>query len=371
MAKYLDLSFIDAKDFLISIGINNISSSGGEITFSCPSSDHLHGDSRPSARMNIETTAFICQGCGWRGNAISFLSKHKSIPDTVAQRLLEERYGGDLISPIGDLTTEVEKIMSQEKSNIKEKRITPSEEWIDKFYLDWYNPNWCQGCHPNAELYKDLIFTHHCSGCNEQPEYKKYMYDRGFTMKILQSWDIGYDEISQRITIPIRDHLGKLVGFKGRTCKKNENIKYLVLGDTDLSKSKYGFQTYKKSEFVFGLDRAIEDHYIKCILIEGELNVIAMDQKGYNNVIGIAGSEFSEIQRDLIKEYCTEVIIFFDNDKAGRGGTKKVVEMLSPYMPLRVVQNALGDAADLTKEQIDDLISGAESALLLQARGEL
>lgn len=356
----IDLSYIDSVDLLNSIGIKNISISGGEITFSCPSEDHLHGDSRPSARMNVETTAFTCHSCGWRGNAIIFLSKYKSIPETVAKRLLEERYGGELLSSVGNLVDQVEKIMGEDKINTKEKRTVPSEEWIDKFNINW-----------DIGSGYDLVYF--------------YMMERGFTSKILDKWQIGYDKISNRITIPIRNHFGELVGFKGRAWNPEDKIKYLVLGDKkdgqavptiDGFPKRYGFDTYKKSEFVFNLDKYHRDMSYEAtsiILVEGELNVIAMDQNGYPATLGIAGSEFSYRQCELIVEDTgiEHAVIFFDDDEAGRKGTRKIVEMLSPYMSLSVVQNAPGDAAELSKEQIDDLISGAEPALLLQAKGEL
>lgn len=361
----LDLSYIDTIDLLKSTGIKNITVSGSEISFSCPSSDHLHGDSRPSARMNLETSAFVCNGCGWRGNAIHFLSKYKSIPETVARRLLEERYGGESFgSPIDDLVSEVKNIMNDD-IKIEEKRITPSESWIDKFKIDWWSP----------------LKT------NKVEPYQNYLVEeRGFDPVWLEKWEIGYDKYSDRITIPIRDDYNNLVGFKGRTWKKDEPIKYLILGDkkknemtTTLASCDrprhYGFDTYKKSDFVFGLKNYIDSNWetnsAHICIVEGELNVISMDQKGFHNVVSIAGSEFSDTQCDLIRTYASSATIFFDDDKAGRRGTKKVVEELSPYMPLKVVQNAPGDAAELTGEEIDKLLSRAESALLLEARGEL
>jgi DNA primase len=359
----LDLSYINARDLLESTGISNISVSGGEITFSCPSPEHAHGDSTPSARMNLETTAFMCNGCSWRGNAIHFLSKYKSIPETVARRLLEERYGGSLLGvPIDDLVNEVKRIMKDD-IKMEEKRVTPSAMWIDYFKVDWDS----YGLHPAID----------------------YMIDRGFSSDILNKWDIGYDRYSDRITIPIRDDYNNLIGFKGRTWKQNERIRYLILGDRKRNEMTrtlascprpihYGFDPYKKSDFVFGLRNYIystydlgEDENSHIIICEGELNVISMDQKGFFNAVSIAGSEFSDKQCDLIRTYASSATIFFDNDKAGKRGSKQVVEKLSPYISLKVVQDAPGDAAELSKEQIQGLLSGAESALLLEAKGEL
>jgi DNA primase len=343
----LDLSYIDAKDLLISTGIRNVSVSGSEITFSCFSDNHLHGDNNPSARMNVNTTLWYCAGCKICGNAITFLSQYKQISQSTARRLLEERYGGELTSPIEDLSKEVERIMSDDKKIIDDRRA-PSEEWIEKFELD------------------------------EAPSLAvDYMIDRGFESKTLIDWEVGYDHYSNRITIPIRDHKGKLVGFKGRQAnddKYSSYPRYMNLGDKP-GFNRYGFDPYCKSEYVFGLDRIYNNNInnsYQTILCEGELNVLALYQHGFTG-LSVAGSEFSHRQAELIITYLNSVTVYFDNDESGRKGTKKVIEMLSPYIDVRVIQNAPGDASDIIYEhdELKRLILGADPALLLTARGEL
>src|ERR1019366_2234845 len=279
-----DLSYINVRDLLESTGISNISESSGEISFSCPSSEHFHGDTSPSARMNSRTTLGICHSCGQRWNAITFLAWHKSLSETVARRLLEERYGGGGISAgVGTLEQEVKRIMNPVVVE-EEKRLPPAESWLEEFKIDWLNKNWCQHCSASPQYALDQP----CSGCSEPPAYKKYMYDRGFNSDTLKRWEIGYDKLSERITIPIRDHNGVLVGFKGRSYKENTIPKYMILGDYNENQNRYGFQPYKKSQYIFGLD---EFRYnticYDVIIVEGELNVLAMTQHGYPDTVGI------------------------------------------------------------------------------------
>jgi DNA primase len=336
-----DLSYIDARDLLISIGCQNVTESGGEISFSCPSDAHQFGDRNPSARMNARTTAFICHNCGWKGNAITFLSKHKTLPETVARRLLEERYGGGGINaPVGGLEQMVKGIQNPVVIDEPE-RVPPDESWLNIFNINW-----------------------EIGSTRTSPIFEYMIDERKFDRQILKEWEIGYDDQSKRITIPIRDHKGNLIGFKGRLWDSNDiGPKYMILGG-----DKYGFQPYHKSHYVFGMHKVCNLNTV--VIVEGELNAIAMDQHGYE-AIGIAGSEFSGIQCGLITPRFKEAILFLDNDKAGEKGTKKVVEMLSPYMHIKVVQNAPGDAADLDIDTVRELISNAESVLLLQSQGKL
>jgi DNA primase len=343
-----DLSYIDCEDLLNSVGIKNVSKSAGEINFSCPSADHFHGDRSPSARMNSRTTAWMCHSCSKSGNAITFLAWHKTLPETVARRLLEERYGGGSISiGINNLEQEVLRYMKPEIVE-EEKRISPDESWLDNFKVNWGGRSYTGLSKPSVYMEKE----------------------RGFSSEILRKWEIGYDDLSERITIPIRDHEGNLAGFKGRSWRENTIPKYMILGD-NRNQSRYGFQPYQKSKYIFGLDKIELNSDLTVVIVEGELNVIAMDQHGFQ-AIGIAGSEFSQTQCDLINETkCYNAILFLDSDKAGNKGTKKVVEMLSPYMPLKIIQNAPGDAAELDTENVKELISSAKSALELQVEGKL
>jgi 5S rRNA maturation endonuclease (ribonuclease M5) len=268
--------------------------------------------------------------------------------------LQEERYGGGRISAeVGGLEQEVKRIMNPVVVE-EEERIPPAESWLERFEVNWVNL---------SQDNKDILEKH---------DHSDYLFHRGFDPKILEQWQIGYDEMSERITIPIRDNLGNLVGFKGRANKENTIPRYMILGDYGNQK-RYGFQPYKKSHYVFGLDNMLiagEERFSNEIVVEGELNVIALEQHGFGS-IGIAGSEFSDIQSKLIIEYCDSVILFLDNDKAGNKGTKKVIEMLSPYMPIKIVQNAAGDAAELDTKTVRDLINNAESSLVLQAAGKI
>src|SRR5665213_2525374 len=90
-----DLSYVDAEDFLRSqadkLGIRHISKSGDEITFSCPSNNHAHGDSNPSAGMNARTTLWRCRSaaCGLRGDAVTFLTAFHGLNASEAQRVID------------------------------------------------------------------------------------------------------------------------------------------------------------------------------------------------------------------------------------------------------------------------------------------
>jgi DNA primase len=190
-----------------------------------------------------------------------------------------------------------------------------------------------------------------------------YLHDRGFCDAAIQEWGLGYDPISDRIAIPVRDEEGTLVGFKGRAYRPEHKPKYLILGDRPKRQKRYGFSTYEVGEIAFGLDRFIEEaptynHHL--IIVEGELDVISLWQSGIKNSIA-CGSNFSSTHRELITAWANSVTLFLDDDPAGNRASEKIAKELSPYMPVQIVGPHEGDAASLTAEQCCKLIREAET----------
>lgn len=350
----IDYSYIDVEDFLPALGIDVAYVSHGNAGFKCP----FHNDHTPSARMSVETTAWLCNGCGEKGkNAVSFLAKLRQLNMSEAKRILEERYGGSLSAPIDDLESEVMRNLEGRKI-VPEARKRPPSKWIEDFINAAYAPEvWPDGVPPGVL------------------ESVAYMRARGFSEQTLREWQIGYDWLSDRVTIPVYDENGELVGFKGRAWRADHQPKYLVLGDAPNKGERYGFPTYRKSEFVFGLDRCDPNPGLT-IVVEGELNVIAMHQHGYRNVVAAAGAEFSDRQAQLIIDRAQSVVVFFDDNSdkdidTGRVGSSKVVAALQQHMPVYVVLDAPGDANELEAQTISDLLMNVRPATELQVRGLL
>lgn len=361
-----DFSKVDVKDFLETLGVKVTSVSGRNALFLCP----WHADRHASARMDLHSTMWLCDVCGFSGNAISFLARLRDMTNRDARYHIDLRYSAGTSSAIADLEAEVRKNI--EGIAIEEEiRVLPGgEDWSRGFQYTWQHPG-------GAEAFE-------------------YMLGRGFTEELMKQWEIGYDIISGRVAIPVKDTFGKIVGFKGRSPNPDVHPKYLILGDPFGSKYiRYGFHTYRKSEFVYGLHRV--SHGADIVIVEGELNVIAMWQKCHRPAGAVAGSEFSETQRRLIVERCNSAITYFDDDgwrcsrerhyrgehpgpceicgastvNAGHKGTMKVIDALMPYMPVRVVRKPTGDANELEDVQIEQLLSTAQPALQFKMSDDL
>lgn len=333
------LENVDVHDFLTRLNIRNVQeATQTEFRFSCPFPGHDSGDENPSAYMNADSTAWYCHGCKRKGNAITFLSDLFNLSTYESIRSLKEYYGGAFREAEYGL-----------------------EDEINRHFAEFGKPD-AEPINYSLQLsvLSDFAYI--------PPDAVKYLIvDRLFTGESIEKFQLGYDKISKRITIPVFDEVGRLVGFKGRSIDPDEKPKYKVLGG-----SQYGFPRYHVGLVVFGMDKVPEDAKT-CILCEGELNAIAMHQMGYSNAIAAGGSTFTPIHAKKIIQRFETAILYFDSDKAGAEATRTAADYLMPYIAVKVVPDHDLDAADVLnsftpkghKLEIDGLLSESSAMLSL------
>jgi DNA primase len=341
----LDLSYIDVPDYLECLDIRNVErATEKEVKFSCPLPAHASGDESPSAYMNIHTTAFFCHSCHARGNAVTFAAQVLGVSPVQVTRMLKQRYSAAGIHPDArNMEEEIRKLIAARQNPIKRENIRLDESVLDQFYVDWHY----------------LAFK-----SDDVPDWLMYLAGRGFTAAELVRWEFGYHPERDRITLPIRDEEGYLVGIKARAYRDEQKPKYLNLKDPQ-----NGIEAFLKNEIVFGLDRVIssDDDFDTLILVEGEYNAIAMQEwHGYPNTVAINGSYFGERQIKLIKRHCDKAILFFDSDRAGFDATAAVGEALRPFINVSVCPEHPGDPMNMHPYSVRRCITGAVSLRELQ-----
>jgi DNA primase len=352
----IDLSSVDVLDMLARLDMKNtrLTSGGREACFSCPKPGHAHGDERPSAYMNVDTTLWWCFGCHSKGTAISFVAEVQQVSYADAQRWLRDTYGIEFVEPQGgSMVGEVEARLRPQPSAPTKTR--PSRSWVLSMQVDW---------HVDMELFMDSAMG--------------YVLGRGFTPDTLTEWEAGYDYQTDRIAFPVYDVDGDLIGIKGRAWKPDHQPKYWVVGDVDIQRPRFGFHPYDASEVVYGLHRRRDVGTV--VLGEGELNAWACSQVGVERPCALGMSYMSEAHAQLLAREADECVLFFDPDKSGRDGvdgrvsasgdkTKGALALLEPYMTVRVVQGHEDDPAELLKQgrgsEILELIERAPSSLAI------
>lgn len=323
----MDLSSVDVEDLLtrLDLGGARLTSGGREINFDCFGPEHNDGG---SAYINIETTAWFCHGCKRRGNAVGLVAEVHDVARATAERTLSEWYGIEFDEPLhGSMVAETEARFRDPEPEVPP--APPPASWLFGARLDWRDP---------------------------RDPFQHYMLERGFLPETLEEWDVGYDFLSDRLTIPVFDISGELVGIKGRDWTGEREPKYLILGDRQYPR--YGFHPYLATEVVFGLHR--NRGCRRVVLCEGELNAMALAQLGVERPIAAGMSYFGERHLQLIIREAEEVVVYYDLDPAGSHGmwgytdSKGVfvpgaVQLLEPHVKVSIAQALPEDPADLVQ----------------------
>ena len=134
-----------------------------------------------------------------------------------------------------------------------------------------------------------------------------FFSDDGISYETQQEFALGYDTMTNRITIPIRDELGNLVGVKGRLFERElheDDLKYMYL------------EPCPRHHILFGLYRALP--YIKrlgdCYVVESEKGVLQAVTQGVDNVIATGGKKVSKMQFEMMSRLCCDIVLCFDKD---------------------------------------------------------
>jgi len=128
-----------------------------------------------------------------------------------------------------------------------------------------------------------------------------------------------YDRFRNRIMIPIRDENGKMAGFGARIVDPNDNPKFLNSPETAI---------FTKGHLLYGLDRARKPIRAadQAVIVEGYLDVIALHQAGYENVVSPMGTALTEDQLRLLKRSTRRIVLALDPDLAGQKAVLRGLE---------------------------------------------
>ena len=147
----------------------------------------------------------------------------------------------------------------------------------------------------------------------------KHLTQRGYSEQdlldagLLSESESGkhFDRFRHRIMIPIRDENGKMAGFGARIVDPNDIPKFLNSPETPI---------FTKGHLLYGMDRARRPIRTadQAVIVEGYLDVIAVHQAGYENVVSPMGTALTEEQLRLLKKFTRRIVLALDPDTAGQ-----------------------------------------------------
>ena len=282
----------------------------------CP----FHGEKTPSFNIYTETDSFYCFGCGAAGDVISFIMKIDNLDYVEAVKYLAQRAGMDMPEDGYD----------DSLSRLR-KRVYEANREAARFY---YNTLVSEKGRAGLDYFRsrmlaDSTIRHFGLGFADDnwSSLCEHLRSKGFKDNELVAANLAvrrrsgkgiYDRFTNRVMFPIIDLRGNVIAFGGRIMT-DQKPKYLNTSDTPV---------FKKSENLFSLNNAKNTGSRTLILCEGYMDVIAVNQAGFQNAVATLGTALTNEQALLMKRYADEVIICYDADEAGQKATARAIPLL-------------------------------------------
>ena len=289
----------------------NLIRRGRTYVCSCP----FHSEKTPSCTIYPEQQSFYCYGCGAGGDAISFIRRIENLTFMEAVEMLAKRCG--LAVP-------------ENKDEAKRSQARARTFEINRLTANFYFKN-LTGSNKTGLAYfakrKLSPATIKKYALGFAPDawdvLAKYLLSKGFTEEELITAGVChrskkgsiYDVFRNRVMFPIVDTRGNVIGFGGRVMD-DSTPKYLNTAQTPV---------FDKGRNLFSLNFAKDSSSNIFILAEGYMDVIAINQAGFSNVVATLGTAITADQARIISRYASEVIIAYDSDEAGQKATKKAI----------------------------------------------
>lgn len=297
------------------------SAGGGQKKGLCP----FHDEKSPSFHVTPSKGYFHCFGCQTGGDVIAFLMKidHLSFTETI-ERLADR---------IGYTLRYEESGSAPSGPSVNRSRLVAANALAASFFQEQLNTS------PDAAHGRDLLTKRgfdraacQTFGVGYAPDswdaLTKYLRAAGYTIEELELAGLSkmgergpIDKFRNRLTWPIRDISGDVVGFGARKLASDEEDqgpKYLNTSETPI---------YKKSQVLYGLDMAKKEIAKKrqVVIVEGYTDVMAAHLAGITTAVATCGTAFGAdhvriIRRLLMDDdaFRGEVIFTFDGDAAGQ-----------------------------------------------------
>lgn len=339
----------------------------------CP----FHPDKHPSMSVSNKKKIFKCFSCNTSGNVINFVQKINKISF------------GEALKQVALASGFTQKEIDDYFNNKHSKNYNPYQSHFyslnnkandlfqlllfndsNKKYLDYlqkrklsletiksFNLGFC-----GKDNAKTILFDLITSQNNENSEvFNADDFLKASLININEQSSEIVDYFFNRITFPIKDKNGFIIGFIGRNIDKTETVKYLTSRETIL---------FHKADVFYNLDQVYYANVGTLIILEGNIDLISFYEAGLDTskygVVALMGTAFTTNHLNILKQIKTikNIILCLDNDEAGRKNTLSIgLQLLKGGYQIFVVKNNSKhkDINDILvnegKKQVLDLLS--------------
>jgi DNA primase len=283
---------------------------GARWTGRCP----FHEEKTPSFSVNAADKLYYCFGCGKGGDLISFVRDTEVLDFAEAIEWLAERFSVQL---------EYDESSPQADADRRRRdRLFALLEQATAFFERYL---WDSAA---GEPVREYLATR---GVTEETAkvfrlglsplgstLSRKAREKSFTAAELS--DAGLvtgrgDRFTGRLMFPLTDARGRVVGFSARKLRDDDPLaKYVNSPETEL---------FHKSAILYGLHlaRPAVAKQDRAVVVEGQMDVIALHQAGLETVVAAMGTALTERQVKELARVTRRLYLCFDADAAGQSAT--------------------------------------------------
>lgn len=345
IASWVDFKEVKARVSIVQVlerygAIQTLAKSGNgdRLSGACP----IHGGSNKTHfRVSVSKNCWNCFGkCQCGGNVIDFVARKEGIPFREAALLLK-----DWFLDREDSSSASETAPRDASCHLGLDRLNPIIQKSNESAPD--DASESEGAKENAPLSFELSSL--------DPSHP-YLRERGLSEETIAAFGLGHCSkglLRGYVAIPIHTAEGALVAYAGRLAEAKGKTK----------KAKYKLpKGFRKSLELFNCHRAAACQQVSpLVVVEGFFDAMRLHQAGYHRVVAIMGSSLSERQEESICALCKDdrrVILFFDNDEAGKAGQSEALRRLATRLFVRAIglRDGIAQPEEVEPEELRSLL---------------
>lgn len=305
-----------------------LSRNGREWKACCP----VHSEKTPSFTVNDDKGFAHCFGCGFHAGPIRWLTEVEGLEFLDAVRRLAEDAGLEM----------PERSATQKEKATRIAGVRPALEAAQRLFVEHLGRvASVQQYLQQRSVSRDLV---EAFGIGLAPESRHYLATAAIGDPDALAAGLMWERDGStgprfigRITIPVHDARGRIVGFGGRAGPqtREDAAKYINSPDSEI---------FDKGRLLFNLHRAAPAirSARRALVVEGYFDVIALAGAGIAEAVAPMGTALTEQQLARLWRLVRTPVLMFDGDVAGRKAARRACERALPYLaPDRTLKVAL------------------------------
>ena len=338
----------------------SIKKSGSSLLSLCP----FHSDSKPSMHINDSKKMFKCFACDAAGDAIGFVMKYRNLDFVEALKEICQKQGINFDSyqedkksnPKLDMAKKILTKMAQlYRKTATTHKFSPYDDFIKKRGLTEeiatvYNLGFAPA--------KNSICDYLGSIPNEKDKdfALSIAEELGLIKKDRNNQEAHYDTFRDRIIFPIWDQFGQVIGFTSRAIREDQKARYMNSVDSFIFNKRnilYGFHLAKN---------AIREKDA-VILVEGNMDQIALYNNGFQNTVAVMGVALGTNSLERLVNMTKNIYLALDTDSAGFAAMERINRQLA-------ASGVVAKYLEFSPHKDPDEFLQAEGPIALQAKIE-